>query len=187
MKSSQPQKEIQYNRIEKLAKKASNGCTDSEAELVELFTPLLISKCKFYFGKYDEDLIQDGKVRLIELIRLFDPEKGSHFCGYIKYMISTFYWNSKRHILALGDVEGMCGSEDDYSQSAVSSFKGIEYAELNMLVDALPKLHKKLIVLVFYNDLTVLQASKELEISYSYALRIKAEAVRMLRKSYFEK
>ncbi len=187
MKSFQPQEGNQYSKIEELAVKASKGCKQSESRLVELFTPLLISKCRFYFGKYDEDLIQDGKIRLIELTRAFDPEKGSHFCGYIKYMISTFYWNTKRHALALGALEGMCGSEDDYSHSAVSSFKGIEYADLNMLVDSLPRLHKKLVNLVFYNDLTVLQASKELEISYSYALRIKAEAVRTLRKSYLEK
>ena len=106
MKSLQPLEIEKYEMIEQLAVKASKGCSHSESELLELFTPLLISKCKFYFGKYDEDLIQDGKVRLIELIRLFDPERGSHFCGYVKYMISTFYWNAKRHIMALGGVEG---------------------------------------------------------------------------------
>ncbi|KDR94942.1 RNA polymerase sporulation-specific sigma factor [Peptoclostridium litorale DSM 5388] len=187
MKSFQPQEIEKYEMIEELAIKASKGCSQSESKLLELFTPLLISKCKFYFGKYDEDLIQDGKVRLIELIRLFDPEKGSHFCGYVKYMISTFYWNAKRHIMALGDVEGVCGSEGDYSSSAISDFSGIEYAELHMLVDSLPSIHKNLIGLVFYEDLTILQASRSMGISYSYALKIKSDAMGMLRSSYFHK
>ena len=66
----------------------------------------------------------------------------------------------------------------------MSDSSGIEHAELNMLVDALPGIHKKLVRLVFYEDLTVLQASQSMGISYSYALRIKSEAILKLKKSY---
>ncbi len=68
----------------------------NEGTLIQMLEPLVKNRCRHYFGVCDEDMLQLGNIRLVELIRAFDHTRcDNRFVGYADRMISCYYWNLK--------------------------------------------------------------------------------------------
>jgi hypothetical protein len=65
-------------------------------QLLAYITPLIKKKIRHYFGYVDEDLLQLGYVRTIELIDNYEMERNILFMGYMKRMLGCYYYDEKR-------------------------------------------------------------------------------------------
>ncbi|AHM57315.1 hypothetical protein EAL2_c20340 [Peptoclostridium acidaminophilum DSM 3953] len=173
--------EQEHLEAQRLAELACEGCKDSTHELVERFTPLLRGKCRQYFGVVDEDLLQDGIVKLLELIRDFEPQRGANFCGYAKYMISTFYWNLKRKRILEESRRAEADVSDEHSERSGACDYEIAGVETRMALETLPEAQRDVIELIYMQGLSTDETAKRLGISYSYASKLSRRALRQLR------
>jgi len=177
--------EQEHLEAQRLAELACEGCKDSTYELIERFTPLLRGKCRQYFGVVDEDLLQDGIVRLLELIRDFEPQRGANFCGYAKYMISTFYWNLKRKRMAEESRHAETDVSDEHSGCLGTCDDEIAGVETRMALETLPAAQRDVIELIYMQGLSTDETAKRLGISYSYASKLSRRALTSLRDGEF--
>lgn len=63
--------------------------------IIENYSPLIKSCIKKYanYPYLYEDLFQDGVVKVLELIKLYDPKKGVEFSHFLKVYLTQFYKN----------------------------------------------------------------------------------------------
>lgn len=174
--------EQEHLEAQRLAELACGGCKDSIYELVERFTPLLKGKCRQYFGVVDEDLLQDGVVRLLELIRDFEPQRGANFCGYAKYMISTFYWNLKRKRMLEESMRAEADVSDEHSERSGACDDEIAGVETRMALETLPEAQRDVIELIYLQGMSTGETAKRMGISYSYASKLSRRALENLRQ-----
>ncbi|ABR46942.1 RNA polymerase, sigma-24 subunit, ECF subfamily [Alkaliphilus metalliredigens QYMF] len=77
---------------------AKAGNRQAKEWIVFKLNPLVISHSGRYGGckGYDEDAIQDGRMKILEAIETFDLEKGVPFLGYVALAVQHFYQNRRR-------------------------------------------------------------------------------------------
>ncbi|WP_099190143.1 sigma-70 family RNA polymerase sigma factor [Tepidibacter mesophilus] len=169
-----------YEEINELVKMSQQGDTDSLEKLLDILKPLLISKCKHYFGYISEDLYQNGVIKSIELINSFDFKKNTKFLGYMKFMISCFYWDQKKDELNSKEVS-VDFNGNQIKEVYVEDFSSIETIEALSILNAteIKVIEKNLI-----QGHTLLEISKDMDISYSWVKRVKSQAVKKLEKYY---
>ncbi|CAH2215058.1 sigma-70 family RNA polymerase sigma factor [Tepidibacter aestuarii] len=169
-----------YEEINELVKKSQNGDKDSLEKLLDTLKPLLISKCKHYFGYINEDLYQNGVIKSIELIQNFDFKKNTKFLGYMKFMISCFYWDQKKD--ELNSKEVSVNFDDNQSKDVyIEDFSNIETIEALSILNAT---EIKIVEKNLIQGHTLLEISKEMGISYSWVKRVKSQSVKKLEKYY---
>ncbi|OPJ55302.1 sigma-70 family RNA polymerase sigma factor [Alkalithermobacter paradoxus] len=164
-----------YEEINNLVKLSNKGCKTSLESLITTLKPLIISKCKHYFGYVNEDLYSDGILRSIELIKNFDFEKNTKFLGYMEYMLSCFYWDKKRKLLKESENEMLIDDSIEHSYEEDYSFIDIEEC-LSMLNDK----ERYIITQHILNGDTLVNISKNLNISYKYTKSLKSKAIKKL-------
>ncbi|KXZ40561.1 RNA polymerase sporulation-specific sigma factor [Alkalithermobacter thermoalcaliphilus JW-YL-7 = DSM 7308] len=164
-----------YERINNLVVSCQNGCKKSLESLIDALSPLIKAKCKHYFGYVDEDLYSDGILRLIELINDFDFEKNTRFLGYIEYMISCFYWDKKRRQLKESSKEIIV---DEYIEHIYE--EDFSIIDIQDIFSILSDKEKYIIIENVLNKDTLVNISKDLNISYKYAKLLKSRAIRKL-------
>ena len=169
-----------YEEINELVRMSQEGDKDSLEKLLDILNPLLISKCKHYFGYISEDLYQNGVIKSIELINNFDFKKNTKFLGYMKFMISCFYWDQKKD--ELNSKEVSVDFNDNQSKEVyVEDFSNIETLEALSILNAteLKVIDKNLI-----QGHTLSEIAKQMDISCSWVKQVKAKAVKKLVKYY---
>jgi RNA polymerase sporulation-specific sigma factor len=169
-----------YEEINELVKMSQRGDNDSLEKLLDMLKPLLISKCKHYFGYINEDLYQNGVIKSIELISNFDFKKNTKFLGYMKFMISCFYWDQKKDELKSKEIS--IDFDDNQSKEIYTEdFSNIETIEaLSILNNTEIKVVEKNLI----QGHSLLEIAKEMNISYSWVKRVKSQAIKKLQKYY---
>ena len=163
---------------------AKSGDENAEAALIQMFEPLLKSRCRHYFGYCDEDLIQLGSIRMLELIRAFDPTLcDNKFTGYVNRMISCYYWNLKKsEIRKAKEMQ-----PTDYSEVPIQLLSyqenGFEQIEIRELLATLEHEQRCIILQNILYGKTIEQVAKALGIASERVKYQKRKALAKLRES----
>ena len=127
-----------YAVVEMLMAKAKCGDNDAMAELIERMEPLIITCCRRYFGYMDEDLMQMGRMKCIMLIREFDVDRDIRFLGYMKSMLSYYFWDIKKKDIRLTENEtSMTQENENYVQDRPVIEMGYGWIEIEDLLNGL--------------------------------------------------
>lgn len=145
-------------------------------EIISSFKPLIVKLMMKYFGRYDEDLMQDGIVELIQRTVDYDYKNYNKFCAYIKrFMIIFFrrlYFNQKQEF----DVTNDEIFENDLSQNDNYDF------EIDSVVATLDERQSHIIRANVLENKKLKLVADDMKISYIYAKKIKKSAIEELRK-----
>ncbi|TFZ41469.1 sigma-70 family RNA polymerase sigma factor [Soehngenia longivitae] len=183
--------EQMMEEIKRLYEESIKGDDKSKYELVERFYPLIISSIKKYYNNYSEfeDLVEDGKLIVLECIKDFDVSKNVHFSGFVKTRLRFFYLNklnSKKDIISLNqkneeDTEmiDLLESEVNLEEEVINKdfSKRIQDLFINLSLK-----EREVIIEFYYLGLTVEEISKLHNISYRTVLELKRRAHKKLRE-----
>lgn len=177
--------------IERLYEDSIRGDDNAKYELVERFYPLIISSIKKYYNSYFEfeDLVEDGKVIVLECIRDFDKGKNVHFSGFVKTRLKFFYLNklnSKKEMLSLNQKN----EEDTELIDLLESEVNLEEEVINRdfsnqiqeLFKSLSLKERETIIEFYYLGLDINEISKVHNISYRTVLELKRRAHKKLKE-----
>lgn len=172
-----------YIEIQQLLEEAKEGSRESEGKLIQMLEPLLIRNCRRYFGYIDDDLLQQGRVKMLENIRRFDlSQKNIRFLGYAAKMIGYYYWDEKKkqmkrqsHETATFDPNLL--SEQSYEERG---FAGIEIQEL---LQGLSKEQRYLIEQNILRGIPLTKMAKAMGLSLDRTKYLKKKALQKLRES----
>lgn len=179
------------DEIKRLYEESIKGDDESKFELVERFYPLIISSIKKYYNNYSEyeDLVEDGKLIVLECIEDFDISKNVHFSGFVKTRLRFFYLNklnSKRDIISLNqrneeDTEmiDLLASEENLEEYVINKDFSKQMQEL---FKDLSLKEKEIVIEFYYMGLTINEISKLHNISYRTVLELKRRAHKKLRE-----
>lgn len=171
-----------YETIDNLVKEFKyspdeTGRKSAMQKIIEMFRPLVIAAIKRAYDEVSSDLLQDGYLRIIELTEAFDEKRGIKFPGYLKVNLMYFFRNKKskkRVTLIYVQPELLRGkSVQDEASFELMSLKKVLKPKENYII-------KRSVI----DGDSLKMVSKELNISYSYAKRLKASAAKKLRKEY---
>ena len=177
-------------------KEALKGRIQATEKVMEMTTPLIKSSIKKYFlGKMDyEDLLQEGYLVIALCIEEFKPDKKIPFLGYAKTRLKFFYMDLgrktnrdecdslNRQVSGKdGIVEVMELVKDKNSSADGNILKCEEYLFLLKLLKILTTREAQIIRLYYFQNKSMKEISRGLELSYRTIVNIKANAISKLR------
>jgi RNA polymerase sigma factor (sigma-70 family) len=181
-----------YRSINNLAEEARSGDIESLEELIKRMYPLLSSGIRKSFSDFQdrEDMLQDGNLELILALKDFDPGKGVPILGYLKSRIRYFYMNAKKPPEALS-LNAPYGEEEDEFISFLESDTDIleeiieaeSIIELRRAIKALPDMQNRVIVDLFFNDLSLGETAEVNGIAYRTVVNTRSAALKNLRRA----
>lgn len=173
-----------YDEIERLLHHAKNGDSDAEGELIQMFEPLLLKRCQYYFGRSDEDLLQMGRIKILELIRQFDSSKYEvKFAGYLSKFLGYFFWDIKKSETKKQDKEILSKYDKDLSEEASYDDKGFEKVEIADLLDSLDEKQRYIITNHVMMGVTASKIEKKLHLTNEQVKYLKKKALWKLRET----
>ncbi len=177
-------KDNSYDEIDELLHRAKNGDLSAEGELIEKFEPLIIKRCRYYFGKVDDDLLQIGRIKLLELIRQFDSSKTEvKFSGYLSKFLGYFYWDMKKSEMKHQDKEIISTHDKDLPPEASYEDSGFERVEIEDLLDSLDEKQRFIIVNHVMLGATISNVGKKLNLTNEQVKYLKKKALWQLREA----
>lgn len=173
-----------YDEIDRLLHRAKNGDSNAEGELIKKFEPLIIKRCRYYFGKVDEDLLQMGRIKLLELIRQFDSSKREvKFSGYISKFLDYFFWDIKKSEMKKLDKEIIPTSDKELPLEASYEDRGFEKVEVADLLDKLDEKQRYVITNHVMMGATISNVGKRLNLTNEQVKYLKNKALWQLREA----
>lgn len=179
------------NKIEELVKLSKKGSKSSKEELIHRLKPLVLSSIKkYYYGSMSfEDLVQEGRTKILAEIIRFDEEKGVPFLGYIKIHMRYLYMElSKRReeALTLNTIIENGTELIDLQSSGVDIEEDIINSETSsQLREALKKLteRQKLVLdLIYIQGMSMKEVSQKLNLHYQTVIGIRDRGLKRLRE-----
>lgn len=148
-----------YKKIELLAIKFKEGDKVAGEELLGIVDNLIKRRIKGAGFVVNEDLMQDGRIRVIELTHKYDPSKcQGRYLGYIKIMLMCYFKDLKEKEMERNKIANFVSYNE--STKKYDSFGKVDsdYAKVE-LIDIISKfgeLEKKIAKLYFieYNNIT---------------------------------
>ena len=183
-------KSIQYMVIETV-----EGRADFRELVVRRLEPLIKkSISRFYYGDMDyEDLMQEGRLRLLREIDRFEPERGTVFLGVAQMSLRYLYCELRRKKVPLCllnvciGVDGDNREEIDLIEDLLDTEElciGREIRlELKCAFDMLESVHRDMIREYFLKGKTLRQIAGDRGIHYMTAVQRKRRALEELRKN----
>ncbi len=170
-----------YEEVEQALTGYKEAVDENEKEeylrrLIEYITPLIKKKIRHYFGYIDDDLLQTGYVRSIELIDNYDTNRNVLFMGYMKRMLGCYFFDEKRK-------QGKKAESVEYNEEYMEPETELGYfdIELKDLLKGLPKKERYIVQRHIIERGLLKSVAKELDISYVYAKELKRNAIKKLR------
>lgn len=183
MKNYKTNRKTDIAEIENALKNLHSGQSEMEELLIIKLEPLIRKKCRYYFGYCDEDYLQMGRIKLLELIRNFDPNKeGVLFLGYISRFISCYFWDLKKKDLLekerynLVDINDVVEKQLSYDDNAFSEM---------LLQDSLNSLSPSERMVIEKNvmqNLSLRELAKKMGKSHEQLKYLKKKAIQKLKK-----
>jgi len=182
-----------YKELEEHLIKARAGEMESKKILLEMLYPLIISTIKRYYNKEAEyeELLQEGRLVVLEAMESFDPNKEVHFLGYVKLMLKYYYLNKykEKRFLSLNEKTGEDNEEEIidllvYEEDSALD-KIIKSEGSNMLLDAifsLPQSQRDIIIDFYLERLSIPEIAKKYNITYRSVVYTKGKAIEKLRE-----
>ena len=177
---------------EKLAVLAKSGDEKAKEELANTFKPFIINLCKktFLNGYEFEDIQNECYKSLFKALNKYNPEK-QRFVAYaaisIKNSIANLIRTSNRRdktdsksILTLSDsLENTLAYDLEFVEDML--FKEVMSLKVREVIERLATEEKELIKYVYLKNRTLKEYSKQAEISYSKAVRVRNRTFEKLR------
>ncbi len=182
-----------YDEINKELQLAKKGDVESKKWLLDKLKPLIIASIRRNYNRpmEYEDLMQEGKVIVLECINNFDETKGAYFLGYVKTMLSYYYLdkNKQKDVNSLNDKVG-----DDEEEELIDLLESdiddpletlVKLEENNMLYSALNSLttrQREVIIDFYYEGLSISQISEKLGVSYRTVVNTKVKGLENMKR-----
>lgn len=182
-----------YEEINQLIKDSKKGDMKSKEMLLESLNPLIIKSIRQNYNKPQEyeDLIQDGRVIVLECLDSYDESKGTYFLGYLKHMLKYYYLdkNKEKVFMSLNEKIG-----EDEDEEIIDLLEAHDYNALEMLIaledseevlDALFKItdrQRHIIRDFYFGQMKISEIAQKYNISYRTVVNTRAAAIKNLRK-----
>ena len=189
---------VKKNNIEdfnKVLEGALEGDDESVEKLFDMLKPLILSvSSKFYFGDMDrDDLLQEGRLMILESLANFNRDKGVHFLGYIKSKLKYMYINlnkeknyevslNTRVELGEGSVELMDILEDESVDIEVDFLNKVDVENLRNSLGFLTSREYQVVNMYYLENMSMKDISRKLDLAYRTVVNTKVNAVEKLRK-----
>lgn len=182
-----------YEEINQLIKESKKGNVKSKEMLLESLAPLIIKSIKQYYNKPQEyeDLLQEGRVIILECLYSYEESKGTYFLGYLKHMLKYHYLDKNKNRIFMSLNEKIGHDEDE---EIIDMLESDDYNALDRLIrlesskevlDALFKITDRQghIVRDFYfRGMKIPEIAQKYNISYRTVVNTRAAAIKNLRK-----
>jgi RNA polymerase sporulation-specific sigma factor len=173
---------------------ALRGEEKHKVKLVEMVDPLIKSSIKkFYYGDMDrDDLVSEGKMKVLECLMTFDKEKGVYFLGYVKAQLRYLYLNlskgkefevSLNSTIDLGDgkMELMDTLVDESVDVEGDFVKNCEFENLKETLDNLTDREVQVLKMYYFENMGMKDIARELGLAYRTVVNTKVNGVEKLR------
>lgn len=176
--------------IDQLAHEARSGSMESLEELMDRIYPLLSSCIRKggWNSQEREDLLQEGRLGLMEALKDYDPDKGVPVLGFLNSRIRYLYLGMKRPQAMMSLNESYGEDDDEYLEFLESDTDILEeivgaesIREIRSAVAYLPQVQQRVIVDLFYNGLSLTEAAKINGIAYRTVVNTRTAALKNLR------
>lgn len=143
--------------------------------------PLIVKRCKYYFGYCDEDMIQDGYECVIRAVNDFDYEYvGVRFLGYLQRRVADFFWGKKKKELVRERIASFCQYEDGFCDECYED-KGFDSVKYYDVLDCLNDRERRFVVGVYLQGRRLKDVCLDEGISYAYGKEILSRSRQKLR------
>lgn len=153
----------EHKRIELLAMKFKEGDKVAGEELLESVDSLIRRRIKGAGFIVTEDLMQDGRIRVIELTRKYDPNKcQGRYLGYIKIMLICYFRDLKDNEIARNKIASFVSYNESTKKYDSIGDVDSDYAKVELIdiINKLGELEKIVAKLYFIEFKTVTEISR---------------------------
>ena len=164
-----------------------NGDKNYQEILLEKLKPLIYKNIYSYWNPSDtitEDLAQEGYVLILESLKNYDEKRNVHFLQYIKIKIIYFYKNYYRSTIKRNEIT-LADNISNISSSILDIL--IDKEEMSELLTSFKVLNIKeqmILYLFYYQQHSISEISKILNIPYHTVKGKKQVAIKKLKKLY---
>lgn len=172
---------------------------DQEEALTELLfrlQPLIISSIRKYYNRKEEmdDLIQEGRLLILESVENYSKDYSVPFLGYIKSRLKYLYLGKNRikKVVSLNVSIGEEGVEhinmlqDDFCLEE-DYVRNEEKSGILLKIEMLPKRERQVVKSYYYGNLSISEIANKYGISYRTVINTKKRALERLKKEMEDK
>lgn len=183
-----------YEELNQYLTKARRGDIDSKERILDELYPLIVASIKRYYNRiFDfDDLLQEGRVLVLECIDTYDETKGTYFLGYVKAMLKYYYLDKHKQklMLSLNEKVGAEEEQEEFIDLLVSNTEDgleilVKLEENKTLSEAILTLsirQREIVMDFYYDNLTIKQIADKYEIAYRTVVNTKIAALNKLKK-----
>lgn len=181
-----------YEELYEMLQKAKKGDIGSKEWILRELNPLIISSIrKYYYKTYEfDDLLQEGRVVVLDCIQSYDEGRGTYFLGYVKTMLKYYYLDKHKAKLTLSLNEKISEDEDELIDILVSEDEGVlemlvrieENKQLENALQTLTERQREIILKFYYEGLSIDKIAEILGVTYRTIVNTKTVALKKLRK-----
>lgn len=177
--------------INYIIQKSLNGDKNYQEILLKRLNPLIYKNIYKYYNPSNpltEDMVQEGYIIVLQSLKDYDKKRNVHFLHYVKTRLYYFYKNfyksnTKYNPLSIEYLNKM-GKElnsKDISQIDVIILKE-ETEKLYKCINELSKKEQRILRLFYFEQYSIQEISKELNIKYRAVINIKSNTIKKLRR-----
>lgn len=175
--------------INYLIENANND--EIKQELLETLNPLIISSISRYcpVRREFEDLLQDGRVIVLECIETYCKDRG-HFLNYVKNYLKYFYLDTMKYLVKHEskidlfepnfDIEDGHITEEDFLEREIE-------VELYKAIRKLTERQREVLVLYYFKGKSHSEIADKLGIKVRTVINTKMNAIAAIRKELGDK
>lgn len=177
--------------IQSLVTRAQKNEAGAATELIERLTPLIHASIRrYYFGRESrEDLLQEGCLKLLELLQRFDASRGIPYLGYVKVQLKYFYMEKGRYSkkeAAVNPTEGegvlVEGLPDKSSNLEEHLVQRETERTLAAAIRELSNQQRRVILLYYGWGMDMRQIAKRLGVHYQTVVKTKERGLKKLKE-----
>jgi len=177
--------------ISSLYRASKNQDQECIKELIKRLYPLISSSInKYYWGdEAFEDMVQEGRIMVIQCINSFNDEKNVPFLGYVKSRLKYLYLSLNKDTKEIS-LNECFGDEKEELINLISSQEDIEKEfiikeEIKFLLTAieeLPSRQSQIIKDYYLNEMNITEIAKKYNLTYRTILNTKSNGLKKLRE-----
>lgn len=183
-----------YKEFEDLVIAAKKGAMGSKEIIVDKLTPLIIKSIRRYYNnpKEFEELLQEGKLEVLQCIENYDISRETYFIGYVQAMLKFLYLN-KHKIKKTASLNMNVGEDGDGELIDLIPDDGVDIETLIMQAEMRKELYralnfltrrqKEVIYYFYFRKMSIKDIGELLGISYRTVVNIKVQGLEKLRKN----
>lgn len=155
---------------------AASGDETAQLQVLHKYDRLIWKLVRHFHYDMQIDLHSACQVRILECLHEFNPERGAKFITFIYHELrAVTKWHSNRRKWHSGIAV------DDVLEKRKAVYNPYDEHDMKDALKVLPDLHKRIIQLLYYEDMTLREAGARLGIDKSMVHRKQREALSMLR------